>query len=675
MVRGGFGLRAALLTIACAASCSPSRGADPAARFFAVHNVMHAMGLYQAGPINQGSLSEGQEIKVPLALPATCVAIVAVGGNGVGDLGVSLIDPEGKVVAEETSRDVQAVLRSCLERPGTYAVRLRMVQGAGEYLVSSWTGGEAPSDKSAAELSSGGTCDAPTVILPGRVYTGSTEDGTDDAEGSCAGSSGGKERVYRLDLATRQRVVVELAAEFDTILYLRQGDCGDDGAEVKCNDDAGPKRSRIDAVLDAGSYFVFVDGYGDEAGSYRLQVTSRDAPTLSDVCRGARPLAASSRVVGALSDGFDNVGATCGREAKGIDAPFRFDLATRSRVRFVERSVDFRPVVHVRRVCEDASTELGCGDSGFHEDEAAWSGVLDPGAYWVFADGADEGVPGGFTLSAETAPEAVIRSGSAPPGDGCGDAVQLTGQSGRVEGDTFAAKDDVPLTCANTGGADVVYRLDLARRARVTARLVGDESSHALALARTCGERSTEMSCGLMVDKVVEPGAYFLIVDGARPESLGRFALAYRVRDMVDLEAACARVPTLALQRKETGTTTGAADKFSSACGARSLAQGASDRAYRFSVNRRTSVRLALETQGFRGVLSLRKVCADDASEVKCAESSDDTSVSLTAVLDPGTYYAVVDGATTKSQGPFTLRWEAAEEAGQKATGARKPAR
>src|SRR5687767_3593357 len=199
----------ASLTLALAASCSPSRGADPAARFFAVHNVMHAMGLYQAGPVNQGSMAEGQEVKLALELPATCVAVVAVGGTGVGDLGLELLDPEGKVVAEETARDVEAVLRSCVDRPGMYSVRLRMARGAEEYLVSSWTGGEPPSDKGAGELVSGGTCEAPTVIAPGHVYTGSTEEGTDDAEGSCAGSAGGRERVYRLDLATRQRVVIE----------------------------------------------------------------------------------------------------------------------------------------------------------------------------------------------------------------------------------------------------------------------------------------------------------------------------------------------------------------------------------------------------------------------------------------------------------------------------------
>jgi hypothetical protein len=45
--------------------------------------------------------------------------------------------------------------------------------------------------------------------------------------------------------------------------------------------------------------------------------------------------------------------------------------------------------------------------------------------------------------------------------------------------------------------------------------------------------------------------------------------------------------------------------------------------------------------------------------------------VSLVTVLDPGTYYAVVDGAGPKAQGPFTLRWEGVEE-GPKG---RKPAR
>ena len=60
---------ACAVALCVAASCSGSRAADPASRFFAVHNVMLAIGLYQTGPVNQGTLAAGQEVRLPLTLP------------------------------------------------------------------------------------------------------------------------------------------------------------------------------------------------------------------------------------------------------------------------------------------------------------------------------------------------------------------------------------------------------------------------------------------------------------------------------------------------------------------------------------------------------------------------------------------------------------------------------
>jgi hypothetical protein len=364
-----------------------------------------------------------------------------------------------------------------------------------------------------------------------------------------------------------------------------------------------------------------------------------------------------------VTDAFDNTHATCGRDAKGADWPFRFDLATRSRVRLVEKSPDFRPVVHLRRVCEDESSEIACSDAGLADDESAWAGVLDAGAYWVFADGADEATPGGFTLSAETAPEAGTSAGA--PGDACGDAIPLTGSSGKVDGDTFAARDDVGVTCAPAGAPDVMYRLDLPHKSHVSARLSADESSHALALQRACGDRSSELSCGSIIDRQVDAGTYFLVVDGARADALGRFTFSYKVRDMAELETACARVPALPFGKTLTGATPGGGDKFSSACGARGLGQGSADRVYRFRVTRRMGVRLALDAQGFRGVISLRRNCADDATELTCAQANDDAGhAQVQAVLDPGAYYAVVDGVGTRAEGPFQIRLEGFDASG-----------
>ena len=56
----------------------------------------------------------------------------------------------------------------------------------------------------------------------------------------------------------------------------------DPGSEVACNDDHGGKdRSEVDVLLDAGTYFVFVDGHAPgDAGAFTLEARTLplDAP-------------------------------------------------------------------------------------------------------------------------------------------------------------------------------------------------------------------------------------------------------------------------------------------------------------------------------------------------------------------------------------------------------------
>jgi hypothetical protein len=84
--------------------------------------------------------------------------------------------------------------------------------------------------------------------------------------------------VYRLTLATAGKTVtattVGPATNYDTLIYMRRG-CS--GAEIACNDDDpydGYGRSTITATnLAAGDYFIFVSGFGPNAGAYTLTVT------------------------------------------------------------------------------------------------------------------------------------------------------------------------------------------------------------------------------------------------------------------------------------------------------------------------------------------------------------------------------------------------------------------
>src|SRR5262249_4104590 len=101
-----------LLTVACASSRGVE-GGTLGPRFVAVHNTLAAMGLAQIGPLREGTLAEGREVRVPLDLPAGCSTVVAMGGDGVRDIDATLLDASGRPVAHDTTNAPEAILRTC----------------------------------------------------------------------------------------------------------------------------------------------------------------------------------------------------------------------------------------------------------------------------------------------------------------------------------------------------------------------------------------------------------------------------------------------------------------------------------------------------------------------------------------------------------------------------------
>ena len=657
------------VTAVLTASCASSRGGELDPRYVAVHNAYSAIGLTEIGPLQQGSLGEGNEARVTVDLTAQCVTLVGIGGDGVRDLDVSLLDPNAKQVAHDTTHEPEAVVRACLDAPGTYTLVVKMAAGSGTYVAATWSGGLSGTATSAAFDGGGGlainqapqgsgTCESPIALAAGTV-SGRTTGGESLQDGSCGKESGAKELVYRLELRDRQRVAVEVAAHFDSILYIRKDDCADSTAEVVngCNDDAPSQdRSRLELVLDPGVYFVFVDGYNKESGAFRMTTTVADIPAIADVCRGARPLSLGSQMSGSTSGGFDNAKATCGSNARGDDVPYKLDLNQRSRVRLTQESSEFPPVTYIRRSCADEQSEIACADTGMAgANEATYVGLLDPGSYTVWADSKDHDASGHFTLMCETAPE----QGSGTVGDDCGDAQPLRASDHTVSGDTFLARDSVSSKCGG-GGADVFYRIDLPKRARVNAEFTKEERRHNFVLSRACADRTAEIACGGQLDQVLAPGTYFLAVDGAAPDSYGRYEFEWRVRDIGGQEAAC-RNPALLVEGQQSGTTAGSADKWSTSCAGAEAGQASADKMYKLVLGARTHVRLSLETLTWDGVLVLRRACMDAGSasrsgEIQCNNDSDDAHhARIDQILEPGTYYVLVDGHQAGNEGPFTL--------------------
>ncbi|MBN1773993.1 MAG: hypothetical protein JXB32_22225 [Deltaproteobacteria bacterium] len=119
--------------------------------------------------------------------------------------------------------------------------------------------------------------DAP-ILAAGETVRGRTS-GTGRFGAACGEGAGGPEAVYQLRVRERSRVELSVEAEFDSVLHVRR-DCVDPGTAVDCNDDAGDSNhSALDLQLDPGTYYVFVDGYGEggESGPFtlRAEVTPR----------------------------------------------------------------------------------------------------------------------------------------------------------------------------------------------------------------------------------------------------------------------------------------------------------------------------------------------------------------------------------------------------------------
>jgi hypothetical protein len=685
-------LAAAAIFAAPVAAClvnGASHG-EVESRYATVHNALSALGLSEVGPLHDARIADGQEAHIELDLLGGCTTIVAIGGVTLADLDASLVDSAGSRIARGAMHTPEATIRACVETAGHYTLNVKAAHGQGSLLVSTWSGG-APAEPGGpgARGSEGGlargTCDSPIPLSAGD-YGGSTvhaESHNDPkAAGNPANSLTAPELVYRLELTARQRVTVSVettnrsgASEeknpYDSILYMRKGDCGSVEAEVLYNDDASPpgggphdnKHSRIEGVLDPATYYVFVDGYQGKSGSFTMHVDVADVPSLAELCSQAALLTPGTPIDGTTEGTFDQADAKCGDGAHGPDAVYTLAVEHRSRVRVVEHSDDFKPVVHLRSQCDDPDSKRGCAAGD--DDEAAFVGILDPGAYAVFADSVQPDATGKYTLTAEVAPEL----GAGVTGERCADAIPLVKSEPSFKGDTFNARDDLAGSCGGTGAPDVVYRLDVSVRTRLSAHVTHEQGSHVLVLLKGCTGPRVELGCGKSIDSVLPPGSYFLAVDGDSPEGFGTFEVEWSAKDTLAQDAAC-RTPALLREGDTvTGNTAagGATDKFTPSCAGTDANGGAADLVYKIVVPTRRRVHLLMRPTGWSGVLSVRRTCIEGATpgagEVEC-HVEDSADVSFDAVLDPGTYFVVVDGKDSSSVGTFTLEYRSGASPG-----------
>lgn len=643
------------------------------ARFQAAHNTLVAVGGVgpSLGPVAQASLEHGARAQFAVNLEARCYVFAVYGDRGVEDLDLSLVNASGQPVASDTSRGPQSTLWHCVSTAGAYTLAVHMAGGEGGFVLSRWALGN--NDAAGASARAPGTCENPLPLRLNETVTGSTASGRSEHTGTCLGGgeedeegggrSGAPERVYALTLDRRQLVTVAVtqSGNYDGAVFVRSGACEDRGAEVPAmciDDDGDTQHSRVVGALDPGTYYIFVDGFGRSRGNYSMTVTARDVPSMAEVCGSAAPLTPNMPVTGQLSAQDINLfQSTCGAGGRGPDRVYRLEVPQESRVQIHQES-DYDGVLYVRSACAEQQREVACNDDAGDIQHSRINTVLAAGTYYVYTDAYQSNASGNYTLQADLAPVA----GGSLPGDTCADAVPLTlGES--VEGNTLAAHDDLRPSCAAaTDGYDVVYRFNLATRSRVKLWLDETDLTEAstIALARDCGQiaagtcRAGAVGEARAVDQILEPGAYFVVVDSATPRRFGRFRLNSRVDDAAAVERLCRAAPLLVPGRTVSGTTSGP-DRFQASCagGARSA-----ENLYRLVVRSRSTVRLSVTstTEGYDPALYLRANCTDATSERACNDDAGDVHHSqIETNLDPGTYTVFVDGFSANNAGAYTL--------------------
>jgi hypothetical protein len=112
----------------------------------------------------------------------------------------------------------------------------------------------------------------------GGTWYGNTCAMNDDYQGTCTGTTS-PDVVYMGTLWWPMTVQIDTSgSSYDTVLYVRRDDCY--GPEVGCDDDGGGwPASSLTLSLEAGTYYIFVDGWSSSScGDYVLNVRPMFGP-------------------------------------------------------------------------------------------------------------------------------------------------------------------------------------------------------------------------------------------------------------------------------------------------------------------------------------------------------------------------------------------------------------
>ncbi len=248
--------------------------------------------------------------------------------------------------------------------------------------------------------------------------------------------------------------------------------------------------------------------------------------------------------------------------------------------------------------------------------------------------------------------------------------ITFSNNKAKVVGDTSLAGNTTSSgECGGTTGPDLVYTFTLNSPQNLTAQVTpGDQKFNpVLYLRKVCDGDGTELACDekgagmpALVDLVLQPGSYFLWVDGYFGTK-GPFTLDLTLAapPAAPANGTCQTAETLVFTNGGAtvkGDLRNAKDGALGSCGK----AGGGDAVYSFTTNKTytlvVDVKADPSTPNYRPVVYVRKVCQSGqmADELACDDASFSKSVSVeVSILPAGTYWIWVD--SLNAGGKFDL--------------------
>ncbi|WP_108124136.1 hypothetical protein [Saccharospirillum mangrovi] len=208
-------------------------------------------GMRNGGPLSNGDeiigvLGNGRDNEYRFSLTELSQVTINLASSDF-DTVLELHGPDGELRNDDAGSGTNSEIESLL-RPGDYRV---LVQSFGE-----GNGGEydlrARIEPFSGELTNSGS------IEPGEILTGMHTSGNNE---------------YSLTISERSEVTIDVASDnFDTLITLV-------GNSINVSDDDGGDgtNSRIETLLEPGTYSIQVSAYGDSGGVFTIQVEQSEA--------------------------------------------------------------------------------------------------------------------------------------------------------------------------------------------------------------------------------------------------------------------------------------------------------------------------------------------------------------------------------------------------------------